>query len=135
MKEAEDWNISGRHAIEGRRFIVLCMSKEQAHLFMHCSESQADKTFSRTKCRKWEVNSYDVVTRRTTTLARIFFDCEDADSYDEVWKMMFDQAEKDIGHKVPFGHLITDADSPTKSRIKAILLDEHGGQLIRSAIK
>ena len=42
---------------------------------------------------------------------------------------MFDQAEKDMGYRVPFGHIINDQDSPTKSRIKAILVDEHGGQI------
>jgi hypothetical protein len=46
------------------------------------------------------------------TLAGVFFDNEDEDSYFEVFRTVFDAAEKDCGHKVPFGHLMTDAESP-----------------------
>ena len=37
------------------RFIILCQSSEQSRLLMHSTELHADKTFSRTKCRKFEI--------------------------------------------------------------------------------
>ena len=97
---------------------------------MHCTELHADKTFSRTKCREFEINSYDPISRRIVTLARVFMDHEDEWGYFQAFKSVFDQAEKDLGYRVPFGHLcLNDAASPTGSRIKAILLDEHPGQI------
>jgi hypothetical protein len=57
-------------------------------------------------------------------------DHEDEWGYFHAFLMVFDRAEKDMGFRVPFGHLIkSDADSPTGTRIKAILIDEHAGQI------
>ena len=111
------------------RFIILCQSKEQSRLLMHSIEIFADKTFRRTKCREFEVNGYDPVSKRIVTLAHVFMDYEDAWSYFQAFKLIFDQAEKDMGYRIPFGHLTTDAASRTGTRIKVILLDEHPGQI------
>lgn len=111
------------------RFIILLQSREQSRLLMRSTELHADKTFSRTKCQEFEINGYDPVSRRLVTLARIFMDSEDEWSYCQAFLAMFDTAEKDEGHSVPFGHLTTDEKSPTGSRIKAILVDLHGGQI------
>ena len=112
------------------RFIILCQSPQQSRLLMHSTEIHADKTFSRTKCREFEINSYDPVSRRIVTLARVYMDQEDEWSYYKAFKSVFDQAEKDLGYRIPFGHLTADDKaSPTGTRVKAILLDEHNGQL------
>jgi hypothetical protein len=38
----------------------------------------------------------------------------------------FDQAEKDTSYPIPFGHNVkSDDKSPSKTRVRAILLDEH----------
>ena len=98
-------------------------------MLMYASEIHADKTFSRTKCREFEVNCYDNISRRIATLARVFMDHEDEWGYFQAFKAIFDQAEKDMGFRIPFSHLMTDDESPTQTRIKAILLDEHAGQI------
>lgn len=115
--------------LDSGRFIVHCQSVEQSLMLMNALEIHADKTFSRTHCKEFEVNTYDPISRRIVTLARVFIDDEDEESYYEAFKTIFDMAEKDAGHKIPWGHLMNDADSPTRTRIKAILLDEHGGQI------
>lgn len=132
MLQQNDSNPYIRHAelFEDGRFIVLCQCPEQSRLLMHCTEIHADKTFSRTKCREFEINSYDAVSRRIVTLARVYMDHEDEWGYYQAFKSVFDQAEKDLGYRIPFGHLtIDDAASPTGSRVKAILVDEHAGQI------
>lgn len=97
---------------------------------MHATELHADKIFSRTKCREFEINSYDPVSKRIFTVARVFMDHEDQWGYQRAFSVVFDRAEKDMGYYIPFGHLIkSDTDSPTGTRIKAILLDEHAGQI------
>ena|SRR5436190_72056 len=111
------------------KFIVLLQSHEQSRLLMHSTEIHVDKTFKRTKCQEFEVNGYDPASRRLTTLARVFMDSEDEWSYCQAFLAMCDTAEKDEGHLVPFGHLITDERSLTGTRIKAILVDLHGGQI------
>lgn len=115
--------------LDSGHFIVHCQSKEQSIMLMNAMELHADKTFSRTKCKEFEVNTYDPISRRILTVARVFFDDENEDAYFEAFKTIFDTAESDTGHRVPFGHLMDDAESPTGSRIKAILLDEHAGQI------
>lgn len=116
--------------LDSGRFIVHCQSVEQSLMLMNALEIHADKTFSRTRCKEFEVNAYDPISRRVVTLARVFLDDEDEESYYEAFKAIFDTAEKDAGYKIPWGHLTeNNADSPTGTRIKAILLDEHGGQV------
>ena len=111
-------------------FLVHLQSKEQSQLLMHSFELHVDKTFKRTKCKEFEFNSYDPISKRIATLARVFTDFESAEGYFQAFKLVFDQAEKDMGYNIPFGHIVKrDQDSPTGSRIKAILVDEHGGQI------
>jgi hypothetical protein len=111
-------------------FVVHLQSKEQSRLLMHSTEIHADKTFKRTKTREFEFNCYDPISKRIATIARVFTDPEDSASYYNAFKLVFDQAEKDMGYPVPFGHIVkSDDKSPSKTRVKAILLDEHGGQI------
>jgi hypothetical protein len=115
--------------LDSGRFIVHCQSAEQSRMLMNALEIHADKTFSRARCKEFEVNTYDPISCRIVTFARAFLDDETDESYYEAFKAIFDTAEKDIGNKIPWGHLMNDADSHTGTRIKAILLDEHGGQI------
>jgi hypothetical protein len=111
-------------------FIVHCQSREQSRLLLHSSELHIDKTFSRTKCRELEFNAYDPVAKSITTFARIFTDYEDELGYYHAFRLIFDQAERDTGKAIPWGHLVKKIeDSPTKTRLKAILVDQHGGQI------
>ena len=76
------------------------------------------------------MNSYDPVSQRIVTLARVYMHHEDEWGYYHAFKSVFDQAEKDMGYRIPFGHLTpNDQASPTGTRLKAILVDEHGGQM------
>jgi hypothetical protein len=111
------------------KYMVHCQSIEQSKMLMRTSELHCDKMFSRTRCRESEINAFDPATSRLLTLARVFFDGESKDAYSEAFRLVFDQAEKDTGLKVPFGHLFTDDNSPSGTRIKAILVDMHGGQI------
>jgi hypothetical protein len=97
---------------------------------MHSFELHVDKTFKRTKCKEFEFNSYDLITKHIATLARVFTDFESAEGYFHAFKLVFDQAERDIEYNISFSHIVkSNQDSPTRSRIKAILVDEHGGQI------
>jgi hypothetical protein len=107
-------------------FVILCQLREQSQLFFQSYELQVDKTFSRTRCREFEFNSFDHATKRSTTLARVFTDYEHARGYEEAFRLVFKTAESDIGRRIPWGHLISEKQSIC--RIKAILVDEHGGQ-------
>ena len=64
-------------------------------------EIQANKTFSPTACREFEINSYKHKTHRTTTIARIFTDYEDEDGYYQGLELCFKTAEDDIGRRIP----------------------------------
>ena len=108
-------------------FIILCQFREQSQLLLESYEIQADKTFSRTACREFEINSYNHKTHRTTTIARIFTDYEDEDGYYQGLELCFKTAEDDIGRRIPWGHLVSSEESPI--RVKAILVDEHSGQM------
>jgi hypothetical protein len=91
------------------------------------SELQADKTFRRNRCREFEVNSFDHSTNRLITLARVWTDYEDETGYPQAFRLIFDSAELDVGRRIKWGHLRT--DSQTEPYIKAIIVDEHGGQM------
>jgi hypothetical protein len=126
----QDPYIRQAEIFDDKRFIIHCQSKEQSRLLICATELHANKTFSRTKCQEWEINSYDLISKRIFTIARVYFDYEDQWAYQHTFTAVFDRAEKDMGYRVPFGCLIkSDADSLSGSRIKAILLDEHAGQI------
>jgi len=108
-------------------FVVLCQFPEQSQLFYQSYELQVDKTFSRTKCREFEINAYDHATKRIVTLARVFTDYEDSQGYFEAFNLVFSRAQQDVGQPIPWGHLVSQAQSIV--RIKAILVDEHRGQI------
>ena len=108
-------------------FVVVCQFPEQSELFYQMYELQVDKTFSRTKCRELVVSGFDHGSKTISTLARVFTDYEDGEGYYQAFNLVFSQAEKDVGKRIPWGHLVSAKDSIV--RIKAILVDEHGGQL------
>ena len=62
-------------------------------------------------------------------MSQVFSDYEDSNGYFQAFKLVFDQAEKDIGKKIPWGHLVSSTDNLSSVRVKAILVDEHGGQI------
>lgn len=110
------------------KFVVLCQFKEQSALLFRSYELQIDKTFSRTITREFVVNSYSHATRRSTTIARVFFDSEDDESYFHAMSLIFHTAEKDMNKKIPWGHLVPENGQPNQFRLKAIIVDENGGQ-------
>jgi len=110
-------------------FVVLCQFSEQSKAFFQSYELQVDKTFSRTRCQEFEVNSYDHATKRIRTLSRVFTDYEDGDGYYQAFSLIFNQAEKDVGKRIPWGHMVPSIQSSGTARVKAILVDEHGGQI------
>ena len=116
--------------LDGGKFIILCMLKEQSALLMRSREIQADMTFNRTQCKEFEVNCYDEGISKTATLARVFTNAEDGENYYQLFRLVFDQAESDMGHRIPFGHIVaSDEESPSGKRVKAIILDESSGQM------
>jgi len=104
----------------------MCQFTEQSRAFLQSYELQVDKTFSRTHCREFEVNTYDHATKRISTLSRVFTDYEDCEGYFQAFNMVFAQAEKDVGRKIPWRHLVSKEESIV--RITAILVDGHGHQ-------
>jgi hypothetical protein len=110
-------------------FIVHCQSREQSRLLLHSSELHIDKTFSRTKCRELEFNAYDPVAKSITTFARIFTDYEDELGYYHAFRLIFDQAERDTGKAIPWGHLVK------KSKTHQQRLDSKRFSLINTAVR
>ena len=108
-------------------FVILCQFTRQSELYFRSTEIQADKTFKRTKCREFEINGYSHETSQLTTLCRIFTNAEDVEGYALAFRLSFETAEADVGQLIPWGHLVLFSDNGF--RIKAILLDEHGGQM------
>jgi hypothetical protein len=77
--------------------------------------------------KNFEINVYSHETRRIGTIARVYTDSEDGLGYYRAFSLIFKTAEQDTGRKLPWGHL-----APMKNgihRIKAVLVDEHGGQI------
>jgi hypothetical protein len=107
-------------------FVVLCQSVEQSRLFYVVSEIRADKTFRRTRCREFEINSFDPSTNGLVTNARVFTDYEDEIGYHQAFRLVFETAEQDVGRPIRWGHLV---ESQADPYIKAIIVDEHGGQM------
>ena len=125
----EDPYIRATHQYPDGHFVILCQFTEQSRAFFQSYEIQVDKTFSRTKCREFEINSYDHATKRIRTLSRVFTDYEDSDGYFQAFNLSFKQAENDIGKRIPWGQLASYKDVLGGICIKAILVDEHGGQI------
>jgi hypothetical protein len=116
--------------LDGGRFMILCMSKSQSAFLMSSREVQVDMTFNRTQYKEFEVNGFDDRAKRIGTMARVFTNAEDGETYSQLFHLIFDQAESDMGYRIPFGHIIPlDEQSPSKTRVKAILVDESAGQM------
>lgn len=116
--------------LDGGQFMVLCMSKSQSAFLMNSCEIQVDMTFNRTQYKEFEVNGFDDRAKRIGTMARVFTNAEDGETYSQLFHLIFDQAEFDMGYRIPFGHIVpTDEQSPSGTRVKAILLDESAGQM------
>jgi hypothetical protein len=108
-------------------FVVLCQLEQQSRLLFESFELQADKTFSRTACQEFEINSFSHSFNRSVTIARVFTDYEDGQGYHQAFELVFGTAEKDMGGRIPWGHIIPEEEGVP--RVKAILVDEHGGQV------
>ena len=108
-------------------FVILCQFKAQSQLLFESHEIQADKTFSRTRCREFEINAFNHSTKRTTTIARVFINSETEEGYYHAFNLVFKTAEADMGKRIPWGHLVTKTSSEV--RIKAVLVDMHGAQV------
>jgi hypothetical protein len=54
-------------------------------------------------------------------------DYEDARGHEEAFKLIFDTAEKDVGCRISWVHIVSFKHSI--GRIKAVLVDEHAGQI------
>ena len=108
------------------KFILHCQSKDQSRLLFEAHELHIDKTFKRTDCHEFEMNVYSDRARHLGTIARVFMDSDDELAYYRAMKAICDTAEQDVHQKLPWAHL-----TPEKlvNRIKAILVDEHGGQI------
>ena len=106
------------------KFIVHCQSKDRSRLLFEAHELHIDKTFKRTKCNEFEVNVYSDRARHLGTIARVFMDSDDELAYFRAMRAICDTTEQELRKKLPWAHL-----TPEKSvnRIKAILVDEHGG--------
>ena len=91
-------------------FIVLCQLEEQSRLLFESSELQPDKTFSRTSCKEFEVNSFSHSFNRAVTIARVFTDYEDGQGYHQAFELLFGIAEKDMGRRIPWGYLIPEEE-------------------------
>ena len=129
-QSASDQYIRSVIEFDDGKYMVHCQSVEQSKMLVKMSELQCDKTFKRTRCREFEINGYDPVSCRLVMRARVFFDGEDDLSYFRAFTAVFDQAEKDTGTRVPWGHLYSDDTSPVAgTRIKAIIVDMSGGQV------
>ncbi len=109
------------------QFMVLCQLKQQSQLLFQADELHVDKTFKRTNCQELEINVYSHESRRIGTIARVFTDSEDEIGYYRAFSLIFKTAEQDVGRKLPWGHLTPIGTAI--QRIKAILVDEHGGQI------
>jgi hypothetical protein len=112
--------------LDDGHFVILCQSIEQSRLLYAVPEIQADKTFRRTRCREFEINSFDPSTNCLATNARVFTDYEDESGYHQAFRLVFETAERDVGHALRWGHLI---ESQSQPYIQAIIVDEHGGQM------
>jgi len=112
-------------------FVILCQFEQQSELYFQCTELQADKTYPRTKCQEFEINSFDHATKRLHTLCRVWTDYEDVTGYYEAINISFKTAEKDIGKRIQWSHLTDILPGPSKysTAIKAIVLDEAAAQV------
>ena len=109
-------------------FIILCQFKAQSHRFSISHEIHVDKTFNQAiNCDEIEFNSWDSISGSIITLSRVFTNYNDGDGYFKVFSKVFAQTEEDVGQKLKWGHIYT--DELEEGRIRAILVDEDGGQI------
>jgi hypothetical protein len=120
-----------RRAIQSSdgHFVVLCQFEAQSQMYYNTIEIQCDKTFRRSKINEYEINAYDAVSHRIATLSRVFTDYEDEEGYFQAVDLSWSVAEEDVGKRIPWAHLSDPRDTSSTPKIKAILLDLHGGQL------
>jgi hypothetical protein len=59
-------------------------------------------------------------------VSRVWTDYKDEIRYHQAFRLVFDTAENDVGKRIRWGHLV---ESFTEPYIKAIIVDEHGGQM------
>jgi hypothetical protein len=126
LKQPADPYIRQAMQFDDGHFVVLCQFPEQSQSLFTVSELQADKTFRRNHCREFEVNSFNPSTNRIITVSRVWTDYEDEIGYYQAFRLVFDTAENDVGKRIHWGHLM---ESFTEPYIKAIIVDEHGGQM------
>jgi hypothetical protein len=107
------------------QFMIACQFKEQSRLLFKADEIHIDKTFKRTNCQELEINTHSHEARRIGTIACVFTDSEDELGNYRAINIISEIAEEDMGAHVPWGHLTSKS---TSCCIKAILVDEHGGQ-------
>jgi hypothetical protein len=126
-KPADARYIRRAELLDNGRFIVHCQFQAQSHLLHSSPVIYFDKTFQRTACNELEFNGFDGATQRITTLARVFTDMESSEAYEHAISLVFRLAEEDVGEPLHFGHLTPDGHG-SKQRIRAIIIDMHGGQ-------
>lgn len=114
--------------LDDGHFVILCQFQQQSRFLYTVAEIHADKTFRRNRCQEFEVNSYNPATKHLLTISRVWTDYEDAAGYYQAFRLIFDTAEQDVGRRITWGHL-TDPESREESCIRAVLVDEHGGQI------
>jgi len=102
-----------RHTVQypDGHFVILCQLKEQSRLLFESYEILADKTFSRTRCNEFEVNSWSNSTQRAITIGRVFTDFEGEDRYYQAFSLIFKTAERDMGRRISWGHLVPQSQS------------------------
>ena len=111
------------------QFMITCQFKEQSHLLCEADEIHIDKIFKRTNCRELEINIYSHEAWQIGTIACVFTDSENELGYYRAINLVSEIAEEDMGAHIPWGHLTPESQATkTLRRIKAILVDEHGGQ-------
>jgi hypothetical protein len=113
--------------LDNGRFIVHCQFEAQSRVLHSSPVIYIDKTFKRTACNELEFNGYDGATQRITTLARVYTDMESSEAYEYAISLVFRLAEEDVGEPLKFAHLIP-IGHRAGHRIRAILIDMHGGQ-------
>ena len=129
--QLDDPYIRTVYQFDNGKFMVVCQFMEQSHILFNSRELFVDKTFKRTKCQEFKFNSYNHASNSITTVARVFTDCDDVEGYCHAFRLVFQQAEKDVSQgkrRIPWAHLADTVDLMRKE-VKAILVDEHNVQV------
>jgi hypothetical protein len=131
QRQLNDPYIRAVYQFDNGKFMVLLQFIEQSHILYNSRELFIDKTFKQTKCQELEFNAFDHVSNCVTTVARVFTDCDDINGYQQSFRLVFGQAEKDVSkgkRRIPWAHLAPTVDL-TRKEVKAILVDEHSAQV------